>query len=38
MKEQVFGPDDIIFSKGDYDERIYFIKHGKISLSYDNLG
>jgi hypothetical protein len=30
MKEQMYAPSDIIFNKGETDNRIYFIYKGKI--------
>lgn len=35
MKELTLGPDELIFSQGDFDFKFFFIMSGKVELILD---
>ena len=32
MKEMLFGPGEIIFQRGEMDERLFFLNNGRVEL------
>ena len=32
MKEKMFGPNESLFRRGEYDNKVYFIRKGAVDL------